>query len=173
MKWYTVSWTDLVTVEVPRLFDGVGWLPWWLRRPSRFVSEWQRKSVRIEAENVRDAMVHVEDPLRQTGRTSRMIAHVVKATTKETVMAFVIAFSFRDALRLMSLFVEAVGNGVKRATRNGEAWLENGSCVRFVSITEWQHGYVKYGYNYDYIFLDHHARKDLYKDRGIIKEIRE
>jgi len=61
MKWYTVSWTDLVTVECPRLFDNV---PWWLRRPSRYVSEWQRRSVRIEAENVREAVVRTANPLR-------------------------------------------------------------------------------------------------------------
>ena len=64
MKWYTISWVDLVSVEIPRPLDDVRWWPWWLRRPSRYASEWQRRSVRIEAENVRDAVVHTVNPSR-------------------------------------------------------------------------------------------------------------
>ena len=54
MKWYRISWQEHVAVEIPRPLDSVRWWPWWLRRPSRFVDEWQGRSMWIEADRLID-----------------------------------------------------------------------------------------------------------------------
>ena len=64
MKRYMISWVDLVSVEIPRPLEGMRWWPRWLRRPSRYVSEWQRRGVQIEADNVRDILVRTESASR-------------------------------------------------------------------------------------------------------------
>ena len=54
MKWYRIMWQELVTVEVPRPLDGARWWPRWLRRPSRYASEWQARSIWIQADGIMD-----------------------------------------------------------------------------------------------------------------------